>query len=923
MFKKTAIALLTSSLLIACSEKSASDYLASAQQELEQNKTEAAIISLKNALQQNNQLADARFLLGKIYLEQNLYESAIKELEHALRLNYMPRDIIPLLVEAYHKTESDAALIELNINGLNLIPEQVAQVKLYQLQAHLRLGQTDDAQRIINAVKYLKTDSVFKSLTFVYQALLAEDTNKASTLLDDILNLHPIQPDALKLKALEFLREDKIAQALNIYRHYIEAYPQDYPMVFIFARLLTSVNQTEEAEPVVDRLLEINDEHAELNQLKGLARFNDKDYQAAVLHTEKAILANPNDPAMRLVAGISAYLMKNYEKSHQHISFIAEKLPTSHPALRVLASSQLALGLTVEASETLQTFDEIKLEDKALLSSIGLSLVQKGENQKAKALLDKAPNYENNKLPQLGLLKLSLNDTSGIEDLENALKDIDKTESQTEKTLLIEKALAGAYLNSEQLDKALVLAEQWKLSNNNTIQGYMLAGLVYQQQENIRAAEKEYQQALTIKPNEPSLKQALIELMPSKIEQELNAKYQAYLNLLDSYPAYIPAISQAYLLSTKTNDKTAFIKRIANTYQTEQNNIQLAYLLAKMYANEGMFTKTISILERFLTSEEKSTNYWRVLGQSYIETQAYDKAVNHYQTWYETEPNNKWAILSLIGILEGQKKYQEALTLADEYVAKKGNNIQIQVIQINLHLHNNNIETAQTLYKLLPENFLHTPVVKGLLGRLQFANKQYNQAAENLLTAYQATPNALLANKIYQSFALLGKTAYAYSFLTEHVKTVPNDIQGLTLLATQQISRNKSEAIATYQQVIDLNENNVIAHNNLAFLLASQGQTKQALIHANKAVELAPENINCLDTLGKIELDSGDIESALTHLTKAVNLSKEVNEPVYLNYIEALIANKKYSLAKRKLDEVSFSQAHQAQANKLKSLLPK
>src|SRR3954452_506533 len=55
----------------------------------------AAVIQLKNALQNNPDYADARYLLGTIYNKAGDYKSAEKELRKALSLGMSPAKVLP------------------------------------------------------------------------------------------------------------------------------------------------------------------------------------------------------------------------------------------------------------------------------------------------------------------------------------------------------------------------------------------------------------------------------------------------------------------------------------------------------------------------------------------------------------------------------------------------------------------------------------------------------------------------------------------------------------------------------------------------------------------------------------------------------------------------------------------------------------
>ncbi len=97
-------ALLSTALLAAllggCGSDKPDSLIASGKEFLAKNDIKAATIQFKNALQQNPNLGEARFLLGKALLESGDDAGAEIELRKALELKYSSEQTIPLLANA-------------------------------------------------------------------------------------------------------------------------------------------------------------------------------------------------------------------------------------------------------------------------------------------------------------------------------------------------------------------------------------------------------------------------------------------------------------------------------------------------------------------------------------------------------------------------------------------------------------------------------------------------------------------------------------------------------------------------------------------------------------------------------------------------------------------------------------------------------
>ena len=886
------------SLLFSCSKQSPEDHIAAAKKSIAAKDYSAATIELKNAIKISPSLSEARFLLGKMHLKNEDYQSAEKELNKALELKYPINEVLPLLSLAYQKTRSDVALIGLSHQENGLSPAEMAEIAFYKIQAMFRLEQKEKAEALIEDVQKIATDSVFKTLALVYSLLLDSQVEAAQIQLKSIVESHPKQADALKLQALIALKSGDKELAADAYAAYLSYYPKDLEIAFINARLLVELNRTQEAEPFIDKLLAINENNGLLNQLKGIARFNEKDNEKALFHTEKAITAMPTDPALRLLAAYSAYRLKNYEVTHQHLSVIADELPANHEALRLLAVSQLQLGLTKEAGETVNSLEELSDKDNALVSSVGLALVNSGEVKQARNILSKSSELSAETaedLTRLGLLKLSLNDVEGITNLETAL-DKKPEEKITRNTL------ATAYLTTQQFDKAMQLAKRWKSADIEDEQAYLLAASVYFQQKQLDKAKAEYQQLLSFNPEHIGAKLALVDLAARA--KDFSAAKHELDKVLAAEPSNIPALVKYYQYESEHGESSKAIAYIEQQFNENKDNNGLKLLLAKVYLQEDKPEKSIELLADF--DDEKAPKvYWQTLGRAYFKLKNFVDVQNHYQRWLAQAPNDRDAIMSNLLLLDNQREYKQALALSSKYIENHQDDVEIALLNIHFLLIAGDFTSAKQQLSLIPDAAKNLPFTKGLIGQLQMKDKKFTEALENLRAAYNAQQTSRNVNLVYFCLVNTGQQKQGYSFLQQHVKSNPNDIASLMHLAQLQISQDTDAAIESYERVVSISDNNFVALNNLAYFYLERNKIEKAQEYAEKALTLRPNMPDVLDTVGRIHLAKKDYDSAVKYLTKAVSESDE-NEDIYLNYVEALLLNDNKVLAQRKITQKTF-----------------
>ena len=888
------------SILFACSKQTSDEHLDDAKSHIKAQEYDVATIALKNAIKQSPELAEARFLLGKVYVKTHQYQSAEKELNRALSLDYPTREVVPLLSLAYQKNKSDIALLDLSHYDKGLSVDQKTEVAFYKIQAMFRLEKIDKAMELIEEIQQLGGKSVFTSLSQVYSLLIEQQFDAAQQQMMLITLRHPKQSDALKLQAFLYAKQGDVEEAATVYLEYLSYYPEDLETAFITARLLVEINRTVEAEPIIDRLLAINEDHGLLNQLKGIVRFIDKDSKSALLYTEKAITASPADPALRLLAGYSAYQQKNYETAQRHLSIIAEDVPATHHSLRILAISQLRLGLTEEAGETVGSLAELNDKDNVLVSSIGLALVQSGEINKAHDILTKSKQLTAetaDALTRLGLLKLSLNDVAGIANLESALAK-EPAQEFTRNTL------ATAYLSTKQFVKTHALATRWKNSNPQDPQAFLLAGAAYIQQHEFAKAKQEYQQILAFDETHLAAQLALVELA-LKEKDHLNAE-QGIKSILAQQPDYIPGLIKFYLFEKQREKGAEALTIIEQQYQANPENKNLQLLLGKIYFHEQHLEKSVALLEGFEQPNPPKI-YWQTLGQAYFKLQMFSKLKTHFQQWLNQSPNDRDAILSNLILLDKQRQFSQALTISTDYLNQHEEDTEIQLFHIHFLLAVGDIESAKTKLALITEPAKSLPFTKGLLGQVELSENKFSDALLNLQQAYQQQKTSRNARLIYQALFLQEEKEQAYQFLQLHVNDRPNDVASLMQLAELQVVANTDEAIKNYEHVLSFSDKNFVALNNLAYFYLQRKQLDKALEHAENALKIKPDMPDVLDTVGRIYLAKKDYQTAVKHLSKAVS-GDDKSEEIYLNYIEALLLNDNKVLAKRKIEQRTFTQ---------------
>lgn len=895
---------LSVALLLGCGPKTAEEHLAEAQQYMSENNNTAAIVALKNAVQTDPKSAEARFALGKVYIETKQYESAEKELNRAFEFGYEPAKVLPLLTKAYQKTGAYSALSKLDEQQAGLTSVERAEIGYFKVLSLVRLGKEDEARLTIEELADIDTNSVYKGLTAAYVHVMDSNFDSALEALLALKKQSPLEAEILKLLAQVQLALNKPQEAADEFKEYVQLFPDDLQIKFVLAKLLVDLGRMDEAEPHIDSLLKINEQNPLLNQLKAAVRASQQDFANALKYAETAILNGSTDPSLRLVAGYSAYKLADYVSANRHLSFIVSNLPDNHPALRMLAASQLQIGMTNEAGEVLERIDDLSKEDAPLLSKASYQLLKEGYEKDARQLVEKSTELSETAedFTRLGLLQLSLNNLDGIVNLEEAVEKAPKLASA-------QTTLATAYVATGEYDKALELAARWKANTPDDIKPYMLKGQIHIKLKDYAQAQQEFESAIALDSQAPEPKMALINL--AMIQKNIEQAKALLAALLTQEPAYLPALAANYLLLKQDGQAAKGVDEIKQLVSKEPQDTEARLLLARIYLAEQQYTESLQVLNTFTDTSNLPRTYWKLKGQSLIASNQRSEAEKHYDAWLQAYPNDKEGTIGSLLLLDSENKFADGVKMAQSFLQKR-DDAQMQILLTHFLLMNSDVEGARQIYESLPAGTLNIPIVKGFLARLQLVDKKPQEALINAQIAYQANPsyrNVILLTFIHDQ---LKQAETGLNFLKKHIAEHPSDMASRMLLAERQIGEDTGSAMKSYELAIEANQKNYVALNNLAYLNLQQGQLQKAKEYATRAVEIMPSNPATLDTLAQVLVAEKKYDEALKYYERAVS-DKNVIEEIYLNYVEALFLAKQDFLAKRKIEQKEFNEAESAQ----------
>ncbi|MGJ8694383.1 MAG: XrtA/PEP-CTERM system TPR-repeat protein PrsT [Thalassotalea sp.] len=886
--------------LFACSEnKTVDEYLAEAKQFQEQKDYNSAIISMKRANAENPQNAVLRFELGRLYLNQGDYLNAEKEIERAQQLGFSEEKLLHSLVETKFKLSKYDEVYTIAEAGQALSDESYIQVLTYAGLSSLYDGKREQAKNYIDSANQISSESAYGLIGKAYLSQTAEEAEAALRNIDILVKSAPEMADAYLLKAYLLQGSNQNLAAAETFETYSKLRPKEYQIQFFIAQNYLAANEPDKAEPVVNMLLKLSENHPLTNQMKAQIEFDRKNYQAAKSFGVKAYQQSDNFPSAIIIAGMSSYYLGDYEQAYKQLIKVKNKVSSEHLVNKILVELQLRLGYDNEAVESINQLVESGGADTSLLTAASHELLKSGNKAAAQELLQQSINLnseDSNEIVNQGIMKLKLDDLGGgIEMLEKALI----LDPSSEKA---EAGLAVGYLSNQQFNQALAIAKEWQSTEDKKIQGLLLEAEIANKQQALGKATQLLNEVLLIDSNNiPALYKLAFYAHTAK---DVDTAFEYYQKVLIAKPDHIRAIiNLTRLISSSRELKEQAINVYQIILNKDKNNNYAKLGLAYVYQAVDEHQKSIELYLNILESENPIDGVEVALGDTYAYLKEIDTAVLTYKKVLDKKPNNIAVGQRLLRIYEAGQQYDKALSVVEQLYNHQKNNDSLLLYKVYFQSKVKKIISKIDIQKLKQSKQVSQHwLLNKALGNIHVTNKSFDLAIPEYQAAYNKRSSSMNVIDLAKALVFAGEQSQSTTVLEKHLSTNPKHSAVKIMLANAYLNENKTvKAIDLYEQLLKERPNNVIVLNNLAYLKLKQNNNVEALLFAEKAAALVPESPAVLDTYGQVLAANRMFTESLTAFDKAL-LGAKGNVEISINKAKTLILNDQSKEAKRLLN---------------------
>ncbi len=888
-------------------------YVEKAQNYMDQGDMKSASIELKNALRENPDNMQARWLLGKLHLELGNAPAAEKELNRARELGVADELVLPLLAQALLEQGKTAKVQEISKEGLP--GEQQAKVAAQQGLGKLAEGNTEDAAALIDEA--LQKDPNSAEARAAKARLLAtkKEWEKAREELDVIFENDPEYAPAWSLLGDIEQQERNFERALEAYTKAVNFRVNDLRDRLKRALILIELQRYEEAQKDIDVLMKQSPLHPGVNFAQGMVHFQNKKLQDAQASFDLALNDKERYPQALFFNSLTNFLLGNIEQARTYAEEFFARFRNSIPVRKLLATIDLTEGKYAEAENLVRPITAEMEDDAVALNILANALLGQGNTDEAIELLSKvAVLHPESATAQVRLgagLLLAGEQDSGVEHIATAIQ-LDPKFQQADILLVFN------HLQRKEYEQALKAAESYRDRNPDSSAPYNLIGRVYLAQEQEQAAENAFEKARSITPGDPSANHALASLAIKNNDFPKARNY--YKNVLDKHDNYLPTLLSLAVLDEQEGKEQSMVETLQKASAAHPNAVQPRLLLARHYLVKGKPEQVQPLFVDLSDMQKGSPSVLGVIGLSQLALRSFSDAKFTLEKLVQKQPGSAEAhslLARAYAGLENRERTKEELEKAVELNPK---HFTARLALTRVQIQEGAIKQAGENLKVLKELAPDQPDIVALeitIERKKGNAQQALSVAQSYYDRSQTTASMLmLAAQLTDN----GNKASAIKIQKDWLVAHQDDMAARLALANMYTRENMvDESITEYRVILKQDQKNLIALNNLAWFLQDKNP-QEALEYAKRADEIQPESPEIMDTLAMVMLKNDQARQAQRVMDKVIKLAPE-NLSMKFHSAKVDIAAGDRSTAEVKLTEIMGAGKEFSEKEEAKRLL--
>lgn len=907
-----AVAVAASAALATTAVEESQAWLEDARERLEQGDIRAAVIDLKNALQQHPDNAEARLLLGTLYVDLGQPLEAEKELNRARELGIAyQRVALPLGRALLLQGRFETLLGRFDATGK---PDDLAfDILLLRAQAQAGLRRFEAAIDSLETAARLRPDD---GRAWVVQARLYASLRRneeAAQKVAQALEISPGLPDALLLSGDLRRQRGDAEGSLQDYGQVLEQEPDNAAARLGRAAALLVLARDEDAVADVREVLGATPDNPMARYLDAHIKLRAGDIEAAAEVMAGIGSALDRFPPADWLNGIIEYALGRYETARVLLDRYIVAVPDNVEARKLLGATLIRLNAAADAVEVLEPARAQAAEDPQLMALLGGAYLRTGRNAEAVKELEAAAERvpENPRLLSgLALGLLASGDTARAQANFDSALDLGLEDTA------VGHLIALSHLNAGRFEDAVAVARELQERFPESPLPHNLEGAAHVGVGDLDKAREAIAEALRL---DPALLSARLNLAALDARQgKLSGAKAGYLGVLEDEAGNVVAMSALAEIALREGDPQGAMDWRRKAYEVDTTALAPGLAYAQALGLAGDSEQAIAVIQRLRVAAPDQPALLNALGGLQVAEGRHEDAVASFRRLVEVTEGDPGARLRLAQVhLDGGDRAR-GLAAIEALVEDEPTYGPASVALTQMAMQAEGAEAALALARRFADANPDQAWGPQLIGDILAQQGRTEEAVAAYESGWAKEKSAGLAVALYRLRSRAGAGEAALASLRERLQVAPADQQVRGLLAGALIGLGRSaEAREAYETMIAASSSDPTVWNNLAWLYFEAGDAR-ALEYAERALLLAPDEPAIMDTLAWIQLEQGELGQALRLLERADQAAPDQPEIGY-HYAVALHRNGRDADAEVVLRRVlegdrSFPSAKQAQA---------
>ncbi len=872
MFRTSIIvtSLVLASLAGCRSSGSEEDLTASARTYLEKKDHRSAIIQLKNVLIQNPNAVDARLLLGQALLMDNDAPAALVELRKAREMKAPDAALLPHLARAMLAAGEEGKVIEEFGNTVLEDPAAKADLLTSVATAHALRNDLPKANAAVSAA--LQAKPAYVPAMVMSAQLLAAAGKPAESIaeLDRALVIDPKNERAGVLRADLLWRAQKDKEAaMKGYRAVLEHNPSSLGAHTALIAMLAADGKTAESKAQFDKLKAALPEHPETLYYEAQLAFSNKEYKVSREITDRLLKNMPNNVRVLELAGAAEFRMGQHLPAEAFLVRALKAAPNALLARQMLAQVHLRSGQPARALETLQPVISGSKADGTSLALAGEAYLQQGDAKNADAAFvaaGKADPGNSRVRTAVAMAQLNRGAPGAAAELE--------TLAATDTNATADLALISARHKAGDLAGALKAIDALQKKQPDRALPHGLRGHVLMTQGDTEGARKSFDMALTKEPTYFAAVAALSSLdLAARKPEQARKRFEDFLK---ANPKSHQAALGLAELAARTGAPVAEVTRLTQeAVRANPDNAGARLVAVEQLMNAGDFKGALVAAQEGLAAIPNNADLSESLGRAQLAAGDGQQALTTFKKLSSSYPANPRLLIRqaeayvlLKDTTNAAQAIKKALELKADYAPAKRALVTLAMVD---NRPADAVAAARDIQKQSPTD----AVGWQLEGDVEANRKNSEAAIAAWRTALQKSKSTEYAVKLHNALLAAGKRAEAERWSSDWMKDNPKDAGYRFYLGDLAMAQGDNVAAeGHYRKVMELQPNNALAMNNVAWLLVKQGKPGATAL-AEKAVSLLVDRPPLLDTLATALAAENQMTKAIEAQKRAVNLAPD------------------------------------------------